>query len=412
MINYKSIAKGAVIGAFAGMVAILYRLLIAQSKQFMLLLVDQTHTLGFIFPLIGILLIGAIISGVFLNWEKLSGGSGIPQLKAELYDKIDPNPLKVIIAKFVGGATAVICGLSVGREGPSIQLGAMAGKLFKTNDKKKTKNFISCGAAAGLAAAFNAPLAGVLFAFEELPPHNVLPMNELLPLLASVFTADFISKLFFGNSTVFHIQNTCPIELSHYWILLLFGIFTGVMGVVYNRTLIIVNNIYSKISKIKIFIPFIVAGLLFYMFPELLGPGHRIIDRMMIEDFTMVFLISLFVGKLIFSMISFGSGVAGGIFLPMLVMGAILGKLFGAYVIPLAGLDPNVANTLIIIGMAGFFSSIVRAPLTGIVLVYELTGYPELLPIIIVSLISVVVAEALKSSPVYEYLLRKNFKSE
>ena len=210
--------EGFIVGILAGIVGVVYRLLLSYGEKMAYFVVDyiKNNTLHLCIWIVCVLIIGFIISKL-LKYESYISGSGIPQVEAEMIDQIDEKWYKVILAKMVAGTLSIVGGLSLGREGPSIQLGAMVGKglasVFKRM-KLEEKYLLTCGAAAGLSAAFNAPLAGVLFALEEI--HKNFSPLALVTVMVASLTGDFISKNIFGMtpSLYFPLADTLPLRQS------------------------------------------------------------------------------------------------------------------------------------------------------------------------------------------------------
>lgn len=408
--NTKIILISGIIGILAGLVSVLYRLLISQSEELSFTMYafvrENIQYMPILFILLAILGYGV---GVLVRKYSLISGSGIPQVKAQITGYIQGSWLSTLLAKLVGGCLAVIGGLSLGREGPSIQLGScvaegVANKM--TNSASEKRIYLASGASAGLASAFNAPLAGVMFALEEIFKY-FSPM-VLLSTMVAAGVADFVSKLFFGFHPVFEYVIESSVPITYYWLFIILGILLGASGVLYNVCLIKTQKIYKKLKipqKYKTIIPFVMAGVLGLTFPIVLCGGHSIVLELNIQTSTML-LVTILIVKFIFSMISFGSGAPGGIFFPLLVLGSTIGAIFAQIIIPVLGLDEVLFYNFLIISMAGYFAAIVRAPLTGIVLMIEMTGtLSQLLPLIITSAVAYIVAEELKNKPVYESLL-------
>ena len=317
--------------------------------------------------------------------------------------------LSIIINKFIGGTISIISGLSLGREGPSVQLGACTGDIVSkkfNSTRLERRLLISSGATAGLAAAFNAPLSGVLFSLEEI--YKYFSPLVLLATITSAVVADFISKQFFGLDPVFNFADTIPIPLHDYWLLLVLGILLGVFGAFYNWFTLKTQDIYAKIkcsTSTKLMIPFLLAGILGLLFPVVLCGGHAVIEELNLTS-TLGLLLLILIAKFLFSTISFGSGAPGGIFFPLLIIGGTLGAVFGYISINYLGISPELFNNFIILSMAGYFTAIVRAPITGIILITEMTGsFSHLLSLTIVSITAYIVADLLKSAPIYDSLL-------
>ena len=363
---------------------------------------------------IPVLFLALATMGYFVGWlvskNKMISGSGIPQLKGVLIGHFTQKWFATLWQKFIGGATAILGGLSLGREGPSIQLGAAVGdgignKIAESRQERKI--LMASGASAGLAGAFNAPLAGVLFALEEI--FKYFSPVILLSTMSAAVIADFVSKEFFGLNPIFNFDVSTAVQLQDYWILIILGVILGLLGALYNWLLLRTQGIYKKISKldtkVKMMIPFMMAGILGLTFPVVLGGGHHVIAELHIEQAIGVLLL-IWIVKFLFSMVSFGSGAPGGIFFPLLVLGGTIGAVFGKVFIDYLGYDSALFYNFVILAMAGYFTAIVRAPITGVVLIIEMTGsFNHLLSLTVVSLIAYVIADLVKSPPIYEALL-------
>ncbi len=410
--NVKIILISALIGVLAGLVTVFYRYALTWAEEISFAVYAFVRANLLFVPLLfmGLALLGYGIGALTRKYPLISG-SGIPQLKAQMTGYIEGSWCSTLLAKLLGGSAAIVAGLSLGREGPSIQLGAcvaegVANKM--TTDTAEKRIYLATGASAGLAAAFNAPLAGVMFALEEVFKY-FSPMVLLSTMVAAVF-ADFVSMLFFGMESVFDFSVTQMIPIQYYWIFLLLGLLLGVSGVIYNTCLVKSQAIYRTLStkldsRIVPVIPFMVAGVLGLTFPVVLCGGHSLIEELDIGASVLFLLVALLL-KFLFSMVSFGSGAPGGIFFPLLVLGSTIGAIFAKIAIPALGMDEALFYNFIIIAMAGYFAAIVRAPLTGIILMIEMTGsLSQLLPLIVTSAVAYIVAEELKNKPIYESLL-------
>ena len=398
-------------GILAGGVSVLYRL----SLQF----ASDTlgHSLTFIRKNAGwtavwflVLIALAGLTSLLVRRQPLIGGSGIPQLECELHGKIKSSWLSVLLCKFAGGFLCMLGGLSLGREGPSIQLGAMAGKGFSRflrRGGEEERVLISCGASAGLAAAFHAPAAGVLFCLEEL--HHTFTPRLLLPLMTAVLSADLLSVQVFGVGPVFQFAPQTDFTPVLYLLVVPLGLLLGVLGAFYNAATMAVVRFLQDKSGLPVFvhllIPFLMAGILALCAPSLLGSGHNLVEQAAAGDYMLEILLLLLVGKFLFSLLSFGSGAPGGIFFPLLVLGALIGCSYGVCAVELFGLEKDLIAAFLLLGMAGNFAAIVRAPFTGAILLFEMTGSVHtLLPLLAVSLIACATADALRSAPIYDSL--------
>lgn len=413
------IGEGIMVGGLAGFVVILYRMALefaGNTLQNILSFVKSSPVMIAGWFLVLILL--AWIVGKLVSFEPMISGSGIPQLEGEMVGKLEQNWLKVVSAKFAGGFLCLLGGMALGREGPSIQLGAMVGKgVSKGLDRGKTeeKFLLTCGASAGLAAAFHAPLAGVMFSLEEV--HKNFSVSVLLSVMASSLTADFLSSTVFGMKSVFSFDIIHELPIGYYWMIVILGIVLGVLGAFYNWFTLKVQSLYNQAKFLntttKLMIPFVCAGILGFTAPELLGSGHALIEYLTNVDVMLGTVIFILVSRFIFSAVCFGSGAPGGIFFPLLVLGGFIGGTFATIGVQFFGLDPVYINNFVLLAMAGYFSAIVRAPLTGIILIFEMTGsLGQMLSLSIISIIAYIVATLLRSKPIYESLLERLLKKQ
>ena len=401
--------QGVMVGIFAGLMVCLYRFLLAGSESVLrdYLSIIQSNVLYIILFFIVLVLLGFLID-FLTKWEKDSAGSGIPQIYAEVKGHMEANWAKVLFSKIAAGVATALGGLSLGPEGPSVQIGGMAGKgiakLFK-GSKTDELRLILVGSAVGITAAFNAPLAGVIFVFEEIN-HGFDKTLVFIALVAAI-VSDFISKLIFGQDTIlsFPIYN---IPLNFYWLLIVLGVFIGLLGYLYNECMIKSSDFVGSLkipSWLKFVAVFIVSGVVALIMPQVSDGGHFMMDMLEIGVPSLGVLVILLVVKYLFSMFSFSSGAPGGIFLPILVLGAYIGAVFGSIVVPAFGLQHDLIYRFIVISMAGFFAATVRSPITGIVLLAEMSGSTDaLVAMVVVSLIAYVIPTLLGSDPIYESL--------
>ena len=402
---------GLLAGLFAGVAAALYRLCLSFASDALgsvLSLMEGSVPLTLLW--FGALAVLALLVSLLLRFEPLIGGSGIPQMESEVHGELDSRWLRVLVCTFAGGFLCLLGGRSLGREGPSIQLGAMAGKGLSRllrRPKDDERMLLSCGASAGLAAAFHAPAAGVLFCLEEV--HHRFTPRLLIPLLTAVLSADLVSMQVFGVEPVFRFAPRADFPPALYLLILLLGLLLGVLGAVYNTATMHAVRLLQYKSRMPVFVrvllPFLAAGVLALFAPALLGSGHELVEEAAAGDFVLRTLVLLLLGKFLFSLLSFSSGAPGGIFFPLLVLGALIGCSFGLVAVQLFGLDSSFVAAFLLLGMAGNFAAIVRAPFTGAVLLFEMTGSPQcLLPLLAVSLVASVTAGALRVPPIYDSL--------
>lgn len=406
------IGEGVLVGIAAGAVVLLYRIALEYAGKWLNVILEYaSQSPLYIAGWFVVLMIMALAVRWLVGFEPMISGSGIPQLKGEMTGRVEQKWYRVIPAKFAGGFLCMLGGLALGREGPSIQIGAMAGKgISKWLDRGKTeeKFLLTCGASAGLAAAFHAPLAGVLFSMEEI--HRNFSASVLLSVATASLTADCLCTAILGEVSVFRFDIIQELPMSHYGLIVLMGVILGVLGAFYNWFTLKVQELYDKLpyraGSLKIMIPFLCAGILGFTAPELLGSGHSLVEYLTNTEVALGTILFILVGRFVFSAISFGSGAPGGIFFPLLVLGGFIGGAFAAACSDFFGLDPIYINNFVLLAMAGYFSAIVRAPLTGIVLIFEMTGnLNHMLSLSIVSIVAYIVASLMKSRPIYESLL-------
>lgn len=408
------IFRGVVVGLLSGLIVGSFRWLIEISlrfwqKGFRLAHTNWTILLG---GLILVLIISLILAK-FLHDEPHIAGSGIPEVEIQLQGQLTLNWWSILWRKYVGGVLAIGSGLFLGREGPSIQLGSSIGQGIaeQTNlNKTNTRILIASGAAGGLAAAFNAPIAGTMFVLEEVF-HN-FSVRVWLSSLSAALAANFVTSTIFGLQPVLAISHQTYFPLSSYWTLLVLGIFLGLFGLLYQKVLLLMPHLYAKIKFIPTslngLVPLLLLLPLGYFAPELLGGGNNLILDLNTAKETTLLLFGVFLLRFVFSMISYGSGLPGGIFLPILTLGAVLGALFGNILVVLHLISPTMIPSLIIFAMAGYFAGIGKAPFTAILLITEMVGnLANLMPLAIVSLVAYIVVDLFKGAPIYESLADK-----
>lgn len=415
----KIVFESVLVGIVAGFIVSMYRLCSNYAGKLSLNIYGFMSN-NYEYVILGILVFAIIgyIVGYSVEKNPMISGSGIPQIEGCLKGKLKIlHSFKILVSKFINGVLAMGAGLSLGIEGPSIQLGASFAHGISRKlklEKKEQMILYSSGAGAGLAAAFNAPFAGVMFVLEEV--HKKFSPILLVTSIAACVSADLMTWIFFGESHTLTINKVLDMPPKYYLSLITLGIVIGVCGVIYNKGLLKTIDIYSNIGlslRYKMIVPFMFAIIFGMFLPQVLGGGDKLINNIFASGITFKLAIILLVGKYIFSLISFAPGTPGGILFPILTLGGLVGVIFAKCAIFIGGLDPSFTNNFVLLAMAGMFSAVVRAPITGFILVFEMSGsLTQLGPIIVVCGVAYLVANLLKCPPIYDSLLENKIKAE
>ena len=353
-----------------------------------------------------------------------AAGSGIPEIEGAM-DGIRPvRWWRVIPVKFFGGMGALGSGMVLGREGPTVQMGGAIGRMvtdiFRIKNDDTRHSLLASGAAAGLAAAFNAPLAGIMFVVEEMRPQFRYSLISIRAVIISAVSANIVFRYINGQSAVITMPQYQSPELNTLWLFLVLGALFGAFGVVFNRLIAMSQDMFVYLHrndrKRYLLIGSMIGGcfglMLLYM-PALTGGGIDLIPKITNGNYSAALLLLLFLGRIITTLLCFGSGAPGGIFAPMLALGTLFGYAFGLIAQQLFPELPIIPGMFAIAGMGALFAGTVRAPITGILLVIEMTNnYYLILPLIITSLAAVIFAQMLGGQPIYSQLLHRTLKNE
>jgi chloride channel protein, CIC family len=400
-------------GAAAGLVGAAFRLALQQADH----LRDAAVAWAQGERMIGLLLVAvtcAAASGVAAwlvrRFSPHASGSGIPHVEGVLRTELPPAPFRMIPVKFIGGVLAIGSGLALGREGPSVQMGAgmahLIGVVFRRN-WPDCRVLLAAGAGAGLATAFNAPIAGAVFVLEELV-RRFEPRIAIAALAASS-TAITVSRMFLGDASDFHIDTLVYPGLEARSLYFGLGLAAGLFAIVYNRTLLGTLAAADRLRwlpvELRAALIGAAVGTLAWFAPDIVGGGDAISQRTLLGMESLAIIPALFALRLALGAVSYAAGTPGGLFAPMLVLGAQLGLFFGLvcqFAFP--GLDVQPEG-FAVVGMAAFFTGVVRAPLTGIVLVTEMTAsVTMLLPMLGACFAAMLVPTLLRDPPIYDSL--------
>lgn len=418
--------EGIFVGIFGGLCISLFRFLLGEAEAlriyaynaFLIPAVAKENFIPLCLWAAALVVTGFLLYRMCL-YAPMAGGSGIPQVKGVILGLYKMKWFRILWVKIIAGALGIGAGLSLGREGPSIQIGAVAGQGLSRllgRTRMEERYLITSGASAGLAAAFNAPLAGMMFALEEL--HRNFSGAVLLPTMTSAITATIVTHFFFGRSTSFHFLNLVPMPAEHLGLVVLIAISAGFAGIIFNYGLLHIGSFYNlpffKNQYVKILFALFSACLLGFFLPQVLGGGNTLVDQLAAGRFTSLsFLVLLLIGKYVFTLISYGCGVPGGFFLPLLVVGALLGSVEAHVLVSLELINEVYTPNIIIIGMVSLFAASVRSPITGTLLILEMTGdFGHLMALALGSAVAYITAELLKGEPIYDALLKKSLSAK
>ena len=406
-------------GVVSGLLGAVFRLSLDQADRLRDALITWAHgeTLG------GFLLVTAICAAATAGaawlvrcFSPQAEGSGIPNVEAVIRGELPPAPYRLIPVKFLGGLLAIGSGLALGREGPSVQMGAstahLMGKLFRRNEDD-CKTLLAAGAGAGLATAFNAPIAGAAFVLEELVRR--FDTRITIATLGASAGAIAVARVLLGDAPDFRVEPLPYPGFGTVAIHLALGVVAGFLGIVYNRALLATLAAFEQLHRwpveLRAALVGAAVGVTAWFAPGWVGGGDAITQRTLAGRESVAILPIIFLFRFGFGAVSYAARTPGGLFAPMLVLGAQSGLLFGILCnqwFPSAAPDPTV---LAVVGMAAFFSAVVRAPLTGIVLVMEMTAsFTSLLPMLAACFVAMLVPNMLRNPPIYDSLRERTLK--
>lgn len=414
----KIILQAVMVGLISGLLVVFFKVSINKLFEFIQNFISQfdlSHKL-LIFPLITTL--GGLISGVLVfKFAPETKGSGIPFVKMVMARMGNITRVRTIVVKFFAGVAGIGTGLSLGREGPSVQLGAGAGalvsKIFKMKGTDQGK-LIAAGAGSAIGATFNAPIAGTIFVLEELV--NKFSASLLFPVLVATVTASSVARHFLGNNPSFTIPYiTHDLSFEGISVCIILGIVAGFLGVAFAKIIYKNNEFFEKMDKIPNWLKPAIAGfgigVIGIFIPYVLGSGNLSVDLLLQHKLALSVVVLVFAVKFFVTPFCFGSGAAGGIFLPMLMLGSFLGYIV-ASIFNMFDFHVDVV-VMAMIGMGAFLASVARTPITAVVMVFEMTaGYTHILPIMLSAAIADLIAEKLNHRPIYASLIVNQVKSQ
>jgi CIC family chloride channel protein len=410
LICVTAVVAGVVIGFIGGA----FRWCLETADRLRIDLVDWAHGLpgpGWLVPMAATAL-GAALAALVVRWVPLAAGSGIQHVEAVFRGEAEPPFLLLLPAKFFGGLLSMGSGLVLGREGPMVHMGAVIGAESARRARlpeAEVRMMQTAVGGAGLAVAFNAPLGGTLFALEEVT--KSFRLQTVLATLFAAATAVGCMRLLLGNEPDFHVDPIGAPALAWLPVFVVFGLLSGCLGAVYNRLLLWFLDRVGGIRRIPVVAKAAmigaIIGLAMFIYPHTVGGGDSL-TQMVLSGQHIVFplVLGYLLVRFVAGPLSYSAAVPGGLFAPLLAVGALWGLLFVAvFGAVWPGDVTELAVPMALVGMATFFGATVRAPLTGIVIVIEMTATTAVaIPMLAATAAAVLVAQLVGSPPIYDSL--------
>jgi chloride channel protein, CIC family len=403
-------------GAVAGFLGGAFRWLLEHIDAWRGELVEWSHghsAWAWLVP-VAVSAVAAAAATAIARWQPLSAGSGIQHVEAVDRGEADPPPLSVVPARFVGGLLSIgAAGMVLGREGPTVHMaaaiGAAAGRWARLAiDEIRLLQTVLSGT--GLAVAFNAPISAVFFIFEEVA--KKFRLREAVVTMVAVAIGVGASRLVLGNHTDFpDVGDVASPSLTTVPIFVVFGLVVGLLGVVYNRLILSCMDIFDSVRRVPAVVKAGliggVVGLLLFAEPDVVGGGDVLAHLILTgQHFALPAVILYVAVRFVLGPVSYAAGTPGGIFAPILALGALMGLVAGRITeVVVPGLDQDLTIAFALVGMSALFAAIVRAPFTGLVLVIEMTAVTSVtIPMLVSGAMAVVIASLLRSPPIYDAL--------
>jgi CIC family chloride channel protein len=403
------VALSLLIGALVGLVVVAF-IVLTERLGMRLYPVGSTAWRRVLIPVAGSLTMGVLLFRYFPN----ARGSGVPQAKAALFARDGFISLRTVLGKFFCTAATLASGIPLGREGPSVQVGAGIGSVLGRHlglRPEKVKALLPVGASAAIAAAFNTPMAAVLFSLEEV-------MGDLhAPILGSVVLASATSwamlRMLLGNDPLFKVPQyelVHPLEFGVYAIL---GIVGGFLSVAFTKLLLAMRQRFLLLPRKTAWwhpaVGGLMVGLMGWFVPQVLGVGYVYVGDALNGAMAFKLMVVLVVLKLFAVTTSYASGNAGGIFGPSLFLGAMLGGAIGSVAHHFLPAHTATPGAYALVGMGALFAGIVRAPMTSVLMIFEMTrDYAVIVPLMIANLASLFISSRFQREPIYEALAHQD----
>lgn len=399
-------------GALTGLVGGLFRAALTAANHLRLMVEDWARAepnLRWVVPV----LLSAVAVGLArlaVRWVPQASGSGVQRVEATMRSEVRPAGLRILPAKFIGGVLSIGAGLALGREGPTVQMGAAIGvrlaRTFKSNGHD-LRTMAAALAGAGLGVAFSAPLGGAVFVFEEVA--RAVRTRLVVVTLLTCGSALAVAHMIVGRQPVFDVPPLAPQEFLMLPVFVLLGALLGALGVVYNKLIVLLLNLFERIPRVP---PEVNAGivggavgLLGVVAPSLIGSGDQLNEELLIAGIGLSTLLLAVCVRFFLGPLSYSLGTPGGLFAPLLLLGALISALCARVANELVPRVDLSVTAFAIVGMSTFFAAVVRAPITGVMLIVEMTATTsQLVPMILAAGTAVLVATLLKGPPIYDTL--------
>ncbi|WP_439529933.1 H(+)/Cl(-) exchange transporter ClcA [Pannonibacter sp.] len=373
--------------------------------------------IALIVAIAGTALLATAARWLVLRFAPEAAGSGIQEIEGVLEGERELRPLRVLLVKFSGGVLALGSGMVLGREGPTIHMGAALMQLVSGVGRlgqEEKRGLLAAGAAAGLAAAFLAPLAAILFVIEETRRQVPYRAHTYMAVFLASIGSAAIAEALLGQTVSLPLASPglSPLLLP---VFALLGGAVGLLGLSFNRTVVLALDAPLRLPQRLWWLPALVVGAamgaMLQLFPEGSGGGEAVVQLLAHEAAPLGFLLALMMLRFTAAILCYGTGVPGGIFAPMLSIAVAAGLAFGTAAEVLLPDVEGLARATAIAAMAGLFAASVRAPLVGVVLVLELTGaYGLVLPVLVTAACASLTAQVLGGRPIYETLLERTLR--
>jgi CIC family chloride channel protein len=399
-------------GVLAGVVGTAFREALVLANQFRLNVVEYFHQwplIGWVVP-VGAAAIAVAIARYIVVRVPESAGSGVQRIEAQVRRQVTSDPLRVVPAKFVGGVLAIGSGLALGREGPTVQMAAaIGGKIARygklNHDDQLTIQ--SALAGAGLGVAFNAPLAGPIFVVEELT--KTIQFRVIVCSLLATGAGVGVMRLLIGGAPDFAVIHLDQVSVVGLAVFVLFGLLVGLLGAAYSKTTVYFMDLFARAKAVPLLVRAAIVGgavgLLGWFLPDFVGPGDNLIQELLIGSTPLMLVFAYLVVRWFLGPISYSVGTPGGLFAPLLVVGGAIGAAVGGLLNLVSPTTFGSPIVYVLVGMSALFAAVVRAPITGIALVVEMTAITnQFVPLMLATAAAMISATMTGTEPIYDTL--------